>query len=128
MGCGAFLVHVAAAFHFHYEWSHEVALAETARQTFEAVGVASGAGLWLNYLFTLLWTGDVAYWWRGLERYRRRPIVVHVALHAFFLFMAINATIVFEDGVVRWSAAAVLAVLVVAGVAALVRRPLRNTP
>lgn len=110
-GCFLFLVHVAAAFHYHYGWSHAIALRETARQTAELTGTASGAGLYLNYLYTVLWVADAAYWWRGLERYRSRPLWIDVALHGFFLFMTINATIVFEDGWVRWSAVGVLALV-----------------
>lgn len=118
VGCGLFLVHVAAAFHFHYGWSHAIALRETARQTAELTGVASGAGLYLNYLYTVLWVADAAFWWRGLERYRSRPVAVDGALHGFFLFIGFNATVVFEEGWVRWGAVAslvaVIAVLAVA--------------
>ena len=55
-------MHVAAAFHYYYEWSHAVGLAETARQTEELTGMASGSGLYLNYLFTLVWLADGIYW------------------------------------------------------------------
>ena len=39
-----------------------VAWAETARRTRELTGVDAGAGLWLNYLFGLVWLGDLAGW------------------------------------------------------------------
>ena len=108
VGCGLFLVHVVAAFHFHYGWSHTIALQDTARQTAELTGVDSGAGLYLNYLFTLLWVVDAGLWGYNLERYRTRSAGYGLALHAFFLFMAIHATVVFEDGWVRWVSVAVL--------------------
>jgi hypothetical protein len=72
VGCLAFLVHVAAAFHVHYAWSHTVALRETARQTAELTGYEVGTGLYANYLFAALWTLDVLWWWRDERGHRRR--------------------------------------------------------
>ena len=123
-GCLLFLAHVAAAFHFFHGWSHSHAYRETARQTKELVGADSGGGLYLNYLFTLAWAADVGWWWRaGLERYARRPRWVDVSLHAFMLFMAFNATAVFERGAIRWTAVGLMVLLAVG----LMRR-LRRTP
>ena len=112
-GCVLFLVHVAAAFHYHYGWSHATALRETARQTAEVTGVESGSGLYLNYLFTILWVVDVAFWWLRPERYLQRSAFWDWGLHAFFLFLAFNATVVFEEGAVRWAAVAVLTAVVI---------------
>jgi hypothetical protein len=119
LGCGLFLVHVAAAFHYHYGWSHAIALRETARETARVTGVQSGSGLYLNYLFTVLWVVDVASWWLWPERYLRRSAAWDWGLHGFFLFLAFNATVVFEHGWVRWTALAVL--FGVAAVSAFVR-------
>ena len=102
-GSIAFLVHVAAAFHFFYGWSHAVALAETAKETAAVTGTASGIGLYLNYAFTLLWVLDAGWWWRaGTEDFRRRRPWIGASLHGFFLFMAFNATVIFEQGPIRW--------------------------
>lgn len=107
-----FLAHVTAAFHFFHGWSHADAYRETARQTGDLTGTYYGGGLYLNYLFTLAWAADVAWWWGGgLDRYRGRPQWVGVSLHAFMLFMAINATAVFEQGTLRWTAVGVAAAL-----------------
>ena len=62
-GCLAFWLHVVSAFGVFYQWSHAIAVAATATQTLAATGVDSGAGLYLNYLFALLWTIDMACWW-----------------------------------------------------------------
>jgi len=97
-----YLVHVAAAFHFVHGWSHDRALLETARQTEELVGVASGLGLWLNYLFTVVWTADVVWWFRDEESYRLRPRWVTVSTHAFLAFMFFNGALVFAQGFPRW--------------------------
>lgn len=112
LGWMAFLVHVACAFHFFHHWSHADAYRETARQTAELTGVASGAGLYLNYAFLLAWTVDVARAWRpgGLSR---RPRWIAALLHAFFAFMWFNATVIFPTGAVRWAGAAGFGLLIV---------------
>ena len=62
------------AFHAHHDWSHAEAHAHVERRTAQLTGVASGVGLWLNYLFGLVWLGDAMFWWiAGDARYRRRP-------------------------------------------------------
>ena len=113
-GCGLFLAHVACAFHFFHGWSHADALRETARQTGEVTGTYTGAGLYLNYLFALAWSADVAWWWvAGLDRYDLLTRWVTVPLHSFLAFMAFNGTVVFEAGATRWVAAGVTGVLLV---------------
>jgi len=99
----AFLGHVIAAFYFHYSWSHELAAWDTGRRTHEFVGWFWTGGIWINYFFTLLWTGDVLYWWSGLDRYNRRPALVRWFVHAFFAFMIFQGGAVFASGPIRWS-------------------------
>lgn len=101
VGLAAFLVHVASAFHVHYAWSHHVALQETARQTAESTGSATGFGLYLNYLFTLVWGLDVAWSWSAREPQRRRRAWVVAAIHGFMFFMVLNGSVVFGSGFVR---------------------------
>jgi hypothetical protein len=102
MGCLAYLAHVAAAFHFAHAWSHARAYEHTAQRTWELTGWRWGGGLYVNYLFTLLWVGDAAWWWAGAASYRARPAWIGAALHACMLFVAFNATVVFGAGVIRW--------------------------
>jgi hypothetical protein len=112
-GSFAFLLHVAAAFQFFHHWSHSDAYRETARRTAETVGTPSGWGLYLNYLFTGVWTADVAWWWAlGTDAYRARPRSLRVGLDAFMAFMAFNATVVFGHGATRWAGAFVTVLLV----------------
>ncbi len=101
-GCLAFVVHVACAFHFFHHWSHTDAYRETARQTQELTGVASGFGVYLNYAFLIAWLLDAAWTWR-VAAYARRPRWIGVALHAVFAFMWFNATVVFPTGPTRWA-------------------------
>jgi len=89
-----YLVHVWAAFDSFYRWSHSFAYSETARQTAELFGVDWGGGLYLNYLFTIVWLADCAWWWLKSEPRRTMPRGLSIAVHAFLLFMFVNATVV----------------------------------
>ncbi|MBZ5603337.1 MAG: hypothetical protein LAO79_13635 [Acidobacteriia bacterium] len=115
-GCALYLAHVAAAFALRHHWSHAAAYQETARQTREVFGIDSGAGIYFNYAFTILWIADALWWWlAGLDRYRTRPRRVTVAVHLFFAFMFFNGAIVFGSPFMRWlGTAAILILLVVA--------------
>jgi hypothetical protein len=111
-GCGLFLAHVACAFHFFHGWSHADALRETARQTEDLIGYRWGGGLYLNYLFALVWLGDVLAWWLGgLDLYERRPRRIDFFLHSFMGFMAFNGAVVFASGPTRTVGAVVTIVL-----------------
>ena len=109
-GCLVFAVHVACAFHFVHRWSHADAYHQTARQTFDLTGVASGFGLYLNYAFLLAWLLDAASLWfpAGHPRHRRR---LSIPLHAFFAFMWFNAAVVVPTGPTRWAGVAAFALL-----------------
>lgn len=108
----AFAIHVMCAFHFFHGWSHTAAFIETARQTKEMTGVASGGGLYLNYAFTVWWVVD-AVWWlcAGDKAYVERNRRITSALHGFFVFMFVNGAIVFGRGPVRWYGAAMVAMM-----------------
>ena len=89
-GLATYLVHVGFAFQFFYGWSHSTAYRETARQTEELFGVHWGGGLYLNYVFTILWSVDCALshvLWFSRSR-------VRIVIHAFLAFMVLNATVV----------------------------------
>jgi hypothetical protein len=54
------------------------------------------------YLFTLLWVADATWWWISIGTYQRRPAWMNMVLYAFMLLVAVNATVVFGTGVIRW--------------------------
>lgn len=93
IGCAIFLVHVAAAFHFHHHWNHAAAFDETAQRTAEMTGWNSGAGLYVNEAFLLLWLTDVALWWRNPSWPQNRR--VYCVVQSIFAFLMIQATAVF---------------------------------
>ncbi len=109
-GWALYLAHVACAFQFYHHWSHAAAYFHTARRTAELSGRNWGAGLYFNYVFTAAWTLDTfTRWCCRSARRRARPLLT--AWYGFFIFMVVNATIVFETGRVRWAAVAGLAIL-----------------
>ena len=120
-GLVAYLTHVAAAFAFQHGWSHAAAFRETARRTGELFSVESGAGLYFNYAFTVVWLADVVWLWMSGDSYRTRPRWVAVSVHAFMAFMFFNATVVFASGGVRWLGVAATAVLLLTHTRARVR-------
>jgi hypothetical protein len=98
-------VHVAAAFHLAHGWSHAAAY----RHTEEVSGV--GAGIFVSYLFGLVWGVDAA-WLAGFPAsYARRPRWVGWAVHGFLAFIVFNATVVYGTGVARWLGLVVFAAL-----------------
>src|SRR5258708_3456302 len=120
VGFALFLLHVGLAFHLVHHWSHEAAYRETARRTAELFGAESGAGLYFNYLFILVWAVDLCCWWIvGLVAYDRRPRWIGIAVYGFMAFMAFNATVVFEHRAVRWIGAVISVALVVLWIARL---------
>ena len=112
LGCGVYLAHVICAFQFYHGWSHAAAYRATARQVGETVGWAWGGGVFVNYLFTLLWLWDVWRWWRrGVLSYTQRSQALLWAWHGFFFLLAFNGTVVFAHGPPRWLGLALTAVL-----------------
>jgi hypothetical protein len=102
-----FVVHVGVAFHFAHHWSHT----EAVEHVRERSGV--GEGVFASYLFTLAWTADVAWWWLWPMGYATRSAWFGRALHGFMVFMIFMATVVYEEGAIRWAGALVFGALAV---------------
>jgi hypothetical protein len=51
----------------------------------------------------LLWTADVAWWWLLPGLYARRSPWIGWCEHGFMVFIIFNATVVYEEGLIRWS-------------------------
>lgn len=95
LGWLLYAAHVGLAFHYFHGWSHAAAVRHVEEQS------GFGPGIAFSHLFTLLWGADVAWWCAGPESYARRPRWVGIALHGYLLFVAFNATVVYETGAVR---------------------------
>jgi hypothetical protein len=101
-GCIAMIAHAVCAFSFHHHWSHIDAYNETARLTAEVFGLNWGGTIFINYTLIIGWIADVIWWWRGLAIYRNRSKIFSIVWHVFLFFIFFNATVVFEDGILRW--------------------------
>src|SRR5688500_17491841 len=93
-GCVFFLLHVASAFHFYHHWRHAEAFDTTASRTYDMLGVRFGEGIYFSYLFMLLWTADVAWWWISPQSYHRRANGLTVTVLAYIGFIAFNGAVV----------------------------------
>lgn len=95
MGGLAMIAHVAWAFAKVHGWSHASAVRATARQVEAVTGWNSAGGVWANYAFILAWI--TASWsWASL------PPTCQRLWWAVFLFMGVNASVVFVTGPARW--------------------------
>jgi len=112
-GCLLALLHVLAIFGYVMDWSHQAAIADTARRTQRAIGVAFGGGVYFNYAFLLAWVCDAAWWCGWPERYLRRAWLWELLVIGYLWFIAFNAAVVFETGIMRWLG--LLATLALAG-------------
>jgi hypothetical protein len=123
-GCLLLWLHLAAAFHFYHHWSHEAAYEVTARETKAAIGWAFGGGVYINYVFALVWTVDTVRWWSMVpQAYLGRARLPNAILHGFLLFMVFNATVIFVDGATRNVSAVILVALaMLAFIVSIVRR------
>ncbi len=101
-GCALYLLHVIAAFAFFHNWSHDEAYAFTAEQSAAVAGLRWGGGLFVNYLFTVVWVGDVGWRWLSPASHRNQPRWLTWTVHGFLGFIAFNATVVFASGFSRW--------------------------
>ena len=102
LGVAVFVLHVLCAFHFYHQWSHAVAYADTAQQTAAFSGWNWGGGLYVNYLFTLVWLSELAWWWASPTTFSRRPRGIGRGVRGFFMFMIFNGAIVFAHSPMRW--------------------------
>ena len=112
-GCDFNTLHILVAFHFTHGWSHAAAVEHVARQSEAVIGTPFGAGIWFNYVFTVLWIVDASWLWLKPESYTRRKIWVAWALHGFRFVMVVNAAVVFAPDMVRWPSAVLSLVLAV---------------
>jgi len=101
IGMAFFLAHVFCAFNYYYDWSHQTAYLETERQTKEVMGSGQGNGVYVSYLFTLVWLADVVWWWVSPLSHERRPRFLTAAFHLFLLFIIFNGTVIFKSGMSR---------------------------
>jgi hypothetical protein len=95
-GAGLPLAHVGLAFHLIHGWDPVAARNAVARETYERTGLDWGGGIYVNYVFTAFWLADAASWWLARRRYESRSRLLDGAVQFVFLFMFVNAAVVFD--------------------------------
>ncbi|MEX2358037.1 MAG: hypothetical protein WEE51_06875, partial [Pirellulaceae bacterium] len=60
----------------------------------------------------VLWVADLLWMWGNPAGYRSRSPWIDLLLFGFFLFIAINGTIVFKEGPIRWVSLVLLLLLI----------------
>lgn len=95
------VLHVVAAFHFVHHWSHQEAYLATAADTYQVVGFAFGGGVYFNYLFLIVWAGDVYWTWRKPAECARWQRWLAGLARGYLIFIAFNAVVVFKTGWLR---------------------------
>jgi hypothetical protein len=105
------LLHAMAAMIFYHSGSHEIAMADTARQTKALLGVSVGIGIYFNYAFVGCWLMDAMWWIARPNSYESRTKIFNWLIYGFLIFIAINGAIVFETGIIRWVSVFGIAVL-----------------
>jgi hypothetical protein len=114
------LVHVALAFQLVYAWDHEAAVAATARQAKERFGWGWRGGIYVNYVFLVLWLADLCWWWIAPASHASRSLRLEASRLALFAFMFLNGAVVFASGIGRATGTVALTVVLLASFA---RRP-----
>ena len=108
------LLHSIAAFGLFYGWSHDTARRLTARQTAALTGIDFGAGIYVNYVFLLVWLADAAWWWTSPRTYARRSRWLSSIVRAFIFFVVVNGAVIFADGLARLVGTLCVAVVLLA--------------
>ena len=100
-------VHVALAMSLAHGWSHDSAVAATARQTKAVYGLDWGGGVFANYAFVAVWAFDAWRWRARTERPGTGSDTLTWTTRAFFLVMILNGAVIFAAGW-RWILGAAL--------------------
>jgi hypothetical protein len=101
-GLALLLVHIALAYGVRHGWSHDAAVRATAQQTAAVYGIDWGGGIYINYLFALVWAIDAWQWSVSpAAAAARRPAILW-ALRAFYGVIIANGAVIFVPGARRW--------------------------
>jgi hypothetical protein len=102
-GAALAIIHALIALGLTYEWNHERAVSETARQAAAVYGFAWRGSIYVSYAFLIVWAIDAL----ASQRLTRSWIG-----RAFFLIVIFNGAVVFASPIGRVLGVAVVACLV----------------
>ena len=116
-------VHMAIAMAVHYGWNHQAAVRATAEQAAAVYGITWTGGLYVNYVFLLIWAGETAWWAISTRAYLSRGAALVWSLRAFYFVIIVNAVVVFARPAMRPAGLLLLAALVVSWIRINAPRP-----
>ena len=96
------LAHSIGTMMTFHQGSQLAAFESTAKQTEQLLGFRFGAGLYVNYLFVIVWLADAAIRLLLPKRYPDFPNWYRYVMTGFLVFIAINGAIVFQAGWTRY--------------------------
>lgn len=111
-GLTLLIVHIALAYGVRHGWSHDAAVRATADQTAAVYGLDWGGGLYVNYLFALVWAIDAWQWSVSPGAAAARPPALHWALRLFYGVIIVNGAVIFVPGPRRGLGVAVVLALI----------------
>ena len=109
-GLALMAAHIVIAMAWRHGWSHASSVVATAQQTREVYGLDWGGGVYVNYVFAIVWGLSLVPWVRGAGVPRFWVLITR----AFFLIVIANAAIVFAAGWRRALGALIVAALLYA--------------
>jgi hypothetical protein len=90
-------IHIVLAMAVHHAWSHEHAVRETAARSAEVYGFGWRGGLYLNYVFLLVWIAELVWWRASPAAYLGRSGFLAWTLRAFYAVIIVNAVVIFAS-------------------------------
>lgn len=110
---GAILLagHIVLAMAVRHGWSHASALEATAQQTNEMFGLNWAGGVYVNYVFAVVWIAELFVWRQWPEGYASRPDWIRWSLRGFYFVILVSAAVIFASDWRRLMGAALVAVV-----------------
>jgi hypothetical protein len=113
IGLSFCVIHIAIAMGAVHGWSHAAAAASTAAQTDAIYGLRWGGGMYVNYLFVLVWTVDASVAHARPRRWSTSP-AARWSIRIFYAIVIANAAVVFARASMRVAGLVLLVMLVLA--------------
>jgi hypothetical protein len=94
-------VHMGMAMAVRYGWNHQEAVRATAEQAAAVYDINWRSGLYVNYVFLLIWAGETAWWAASPRTYLSRGAILEWSLRTFYFVIIFNAVVVFARPMMR---------------------------
>lgn len=111
-GLALCVIHIAIAMGSVHGWRHAAAIDATAIQTESVYGLRWGGGVFVNYLFVVVWALEA--WWRTRTRAFSGSRFARWVLRTFYAVVVFNAAVVFARGSMRAAGVVLVAGLLLA--------------